>query len=47
MNKDGFTEQDVLPKIKSLRQTLNLEKKIQKSKMSGAGIEDLYIPQIP
>lgn len=37
-----------MPKIKSLRQTLNLEEKIiYKSKASGAGTEDLYISPIP
>ncbi|XP_056643925.1 uncharacterized protein LOC130449890 [Diorhabda sublineata] len=47
MNIPGFTEKDVTKKIKNLSSTYNQELiKIEKSKKSGSGTDDIYKPSI-
>lgn len=47
MNIPRFTEKDVAKKIKNLRSTYNQELlKIEKSKKSGSGTDDMYKPSI-
>lgn len=48
MNIEGFGSSDVKAKIRSIRNTYTLKLgKIEKSKKSGAGTDNLYRPKLP